>query len=105
MSKPRVHLPPCRAASVRAQQLYGVTGERLREERLRLRWPLRQLAQRSSQPMESKKHAVSNACRASISDCNKAGGWLMKVAQSVGDRGIVGDALSEAEVRSIFANG
>jgi hypothetical protein len=36
-------------------------------------------------------------------ECNRAGGWLMKVAERVGDRGVVGEKLSEADLAAIFA--
>jgi hypothetical protein len=35
-------------------------------------------------------------------ECRKAGGWLVKVAERVGDDGVVGAKLSEAEVVSIL---
>lgn len=35
-------------------------------------------------------------------ECRKAGGWLVNVAKRVGDDGVVGAKLNEAEVASIF---
>jgi hypothetical protein len=37
-------------------------------------------------------------------DCLKAGGWLIQVAQIVGDSGIVGEQLGEAQLAEIFAD-
>ena len=37
-------------------------------------------------------------------ECRQAGGWLVKVAERVGDRGVVGATIDEAEVASIFAS-
>jgi hypothetical protein len=38
-------------------------------------------------------------------ECRQVGGWLIKVADRIGNRGVVGRKLSEAEVASIFASG
>lgn len=37
------------------------------------------------------------------SECRKAGGWLSKIAEKVGARQKVGDALSETQVRRLLA--
>jgi hypothetical protein len=36
-------------------------------------------------------------------ECRQAGGWLVKVADRVGDRGVVGATLDEQEIAAIFA--
>lgn len=36
-------------------------------------------------------------------ECRQAGGWLTKVADRVGDHGVVGAALDEQEIAAIFA--
>jgi hypothetical protein len=36
-------------------------------------------------------------------ECRAAGGWLIEVGARVGDRGVVGETLNEAEVAKIFA--
>jgi hypothetical protein len=37
-------------------------------------------------------------------ECRQAGGWLTAVADRIGNRGIVGEKLSEAEVAALYAN-
>ena len=37
-------------------------------------------------------------------ECRQAGGWLTKIADRVGDRGVVGATLDEPEIAAIFAN-
>jgi hypothetical protein len=37
-------------------------------------------------------------------ECRQTGGWLIKVADRVGDRGVVGAKLSEAEVAKILTS-
>jgi hypothetical protein len=37
-------------------------------------------------------------------ECRQVGGWLTKVADRVGDRGVVGTILDEQELATIFTN-
>lgn len=38
-------------------------------------------------------------------DCAKAGGWFTRIAKKIGAAGVVGKVLSEADVKSLFAEG
>jgi hypothetical protein len=84
-------------------------------------WQLQRPAKRRRPPTEAEITAVAEKLRVVVlldlvlpngkklrecsgQECRQAGGWLTAVADRIGNRGIVGEKLSEAEVAALYAN-